>query len=327
MKKIFLSLVVAALFGMPFATARDASAVQVTVKQQPGKPVTVQKIGLLGNHGVGVESIMQQHKTGGWHVVNVPLEVEGYTKKKDENGNYLPVHYIPSLTVKVYLLLKQQDEKAKEPSPLMLSKELSFVNIPVPAESKKKGIRKNDIFAGVFISPSDAWKINEKAKGELDGTLVAYAIESTFNGSNCMNSDKNKHPQAYVLDKKLEREWNLTGKWWSRATKDQGVALKSASETPYAFAFGSFYPEMNPMVVGGESAATVSGASAVSTPDSTDSATTADTTGGADADAATTSDTPSTENSAGVEVTDEDSSSTGKKRSKSKRRSRRSSTL
>ncbi len=324
MKKIFLSFVVAALFGMPFATARDASAVQVTVKQQPGKPVTVQKIGMLGNHGVGTESIMQQHKTGGWHVVNIPLEVEGYSKKKDENGNSLPVHYIPSLTVKVYLLFKQQDEKDKDPSALLLSKELSYVNIPVPTDGKKKGIRKNDIFAGVFISPSDAWKINEKAKGELDGTLVAYAIESTFNGSNCMNPDRNKHPQDQVLDKKLEREWNLTGKWWSRATKDQGVALKAASETPYAFAFGSFYPEMNPMVVGGESAAAVSGASAVSALDSADSAATTATSG---ADSADTSDSPSAEDSAGVEAADEDSSSTGKKRSKGKRRSRRSSSL
>lgn len=326
MKNFFLSLVVAALFGMPFATARDATAVQVTVKQQPGKPVTVQKIGMLGNHGVGTESIMQQHKTGGWHVVNIPLEVEGYTKKKDDNGNPLPVHYIPSLTVKVYLLFKQQDEKDKDPSALLLSKELSFVNIPVPAEGKKKGIRKNDVFAGVFISPSDAWKINEKAKGELDGTLVAYAIESTFNGSNCMNSDKNKHPQAHVLDKKMEREWNLTGKWWGRATKEQGIALKAASETPYAFAFGSFYPEMSPMVVGGESAAAVSGASAVSPLDSADSAATT-TSGGADADSAATADSPSAEDSAGVEAADEDSSSTGKKRSKSKRRSRRSSSL
>lgn len=323
MKNLFLSLVVAALFGMPFATARDATAVQVTVKQQPGKPVTVQKIGMLGNHGVGVESIMQQHKTGGWHVVNIPLEVEGYTKKKDDNGNPLPVHYIPSLTVKVHLLFKHQDEKAKDPTALMLSKELNYVNIPVPTDGKKKGIRKNDIYAGVFISPSEAWKINEKAKGELPGTLVAYAIEATFNGSNCMNADKVKHPQAQVLDKKLEREWNLTGKWWSRTTNDQGVSLKAASETPFAFAFGSFYPELSPMVVGGEpSSTTALGATTMPATGATSSTTTT-TADATTTESADTTDSSSAGDSADAETADEDSSSAGKKRSKGKRRSRR----
>lgn len=325
MKNFFLSFVVAALFGLPFATARDATAVQVTVKQQAGKPVAVQKIGLLGNHGVGAESIMQQHKTGGWHVVNIPLEVEGYCKKKDENGNPLPVHYIPSLTVKVHLLFKHQDEKAKEPAAMLMSKELNYVNIPVPAEGKKKGIRKNDIYAGVFISPSDAWKINEKAKGELAGTLAAYAVEATFNGSNCMNSDKEKHPQSHILEKKLEREWNLTGKWWGRSTKDLGVALKAVSETPYAFAFGSLYPEMSPLVVAGA----VSSATALGTPSLAEAATTeADTSAAetASSDTTATPDSSTADDAAGVEA-NEESSSTGKKRSKNKRRSRRNSSL
>lgn len=322
MKNFFLSLVVAALFGVPFATARDATAVQVTVEQQPGKPVTVHKTGFLGNHGVGAESIMQQHKTGGWHVVNIPLEVEGYCKKKDENGNPLPVHYIPSLTVKLHLLFKHQDANAKEPEALLLTKELNYANIPVPTEGKKKGIRKNKIYAGVFISPSDAWKINEHAKGELADTLAAYAVEATFNGSNCMNADKDKHPQAHVLDKKLEREWNLTGKWWGRSTKDKGMELKSVAETPYAFAFGSLYPEMNPMVVAGAASATTAlGAPTMPAADTTSSTTTtvADS---EPADTTSTTDSSTTGDSAGVEV-DEDSSSTGKKRSKNKRNRRR----
>lgn len=325
MKNFFLSLVVAALFGMPFATARDATAVQVTVKQQAGKPVAVQKIGLLGNHGVGAESIMQQHKTGGWHVVNIPLEVEGYCKKKDDNGNPLPVHYIPALTVKVHLLFKHQEEKAKEPTAMLMSKELNYVNIPVPTEGKKKGIRKNDIYAGVFISPADAWNINEKAKGELAGTLVAYAVEATFNGSNCMNSDKEKHPQFQILEKKLEREWNLTGKWWGRSTKVQGAALLAVSETPYAFAFGSLYPEMSPMVVaGGISGDTALGSSTMPAPVATSVADTP----AADASdtTATPADSTSADDAAGVEA-DEESSSAGKKRSKNKRRSRRNSSL
>ncbi|MBQ4613724.1 MAG: hypothetical protein IJB31_02210 [Akkermansia sp.] len=316
MKNFFLSLVVAALFGMPFATARDATSVQVSVKHQPGKPVAAQKVALHSAQNMNVEGIMESHKTGGWHVVNIPLTVEGYCKKKDSNGSPLPVHYIPSLTVKVYLLFKCQDEKAKDPAALLLSKELNYVNIPVVKEGKKSGVRENEIYAGVFISPADAWKINEKAKAELSGALVAYAVEATFNGANCMNSDKAKFPQAYVVDKKLEREWNLDGKWWGRTSNDRGASLRSVMETPFAYSFAAFYPESAPLV-----ADTTPGA-ASTTPTSTDSASATSTeTPSETADSATPA-----EDSTGADA-DADDSGASKKRSKGKRRSRRGSSL
>ena len=318
MKNFFLSLVVAALFGVPFATARDATDVQVTLKQQAGKPVAVHKLAAPGNVNFGTESVMQQHKTGGWHVVNIPLEVEGYTKKKDENGNYLPVHFIPSLTVKVYLLFKHEDPNGKEkPKGILLSKELKYVNIPIPSAGKKKGVRMNEIYAGVFISPADAWKISEKTKGELSGTLVAYAVDASYKeASSCMNADKDAHPQYCVIDNKLERTWNLNGKWWNKSGDTMGASLKSISETPYAMSYGNFYPEMSPIVSSG--AAPVMGSTPLPSMESSSLDSTA-----TSADATTTDSSSATEESAGVEADAE--STTGKKnRGKNKnRRSRR----
>lgn len=320
MKNIFLSLVVAALFSVPFATARDATAVQVTVKHQPGKPVVAQKLSLHNAQGMNVEGVMQNHKTGGWHVVNIPLKVEGYSKKKDANGDPLPVHYIPSLTLKIHLLFAHQNEKAKTPSALLVSKELNYVDIAVPKDAGKQGVKENEIYAGVFISPSDAWKINEKAKGELSGALVAYAVEASFNGANCINSDKSKHPQAYVMDKQLERVWNLDGKWWGRSSDTHGVSLRSVMETPFAYSYAAFYPESAPLAAAGAASATVSsssegGADSKSTT-ATDAASTEETSAETDSSSAN-------EDNSGVD----DDSTTGKKRSKSKRRSRRGSSL
>lgn len=316
MKNFFLSLVVAALFGVPFATARDATDVQVTLKQQAGKPVAVHKMPTSGNLNFGTESIMKQHKTGGWHVVNIPLEVEGYTKKKDDNGNNLQVHYIPSLTVKVYLLFKHEDPHGKEkPKGVLLSKELKYVNIPIPTPGKKKEVRMNEIFAGVFISPADAWKISEKTKGELAGTLVAYAVDASYKeASSCMNADKEKHPQFCVMDSQLERAWNLNGKWWNKTGDTMGASLKAISETPYAMSYGSFYPELSPMVDSG--AAPVMGSTSLMgmNSSSVESSATTD---------STSADSSAAEDSTGVEVDTE--STTGKKnRGKNKnRRSRR----
>lgn len=321
MKNIFLSLVVAALIGVPFATARDATAVQVTVKHQPGKPVVAQKLPLHNAQSMSVEGVMQNHKTGGWHVVNVPVKVEGYSKKKDANGAPLPVHYIPSLTLKIHLLFAHQNEKAKAPSGLLVSKELNYVDIAVPKDADKKGVKENEIYAGVFISPSDAWKINEKAKGELSGALVAYAVEASFNGANCINPDKSKHPQAYVMDKQLERAWNLDGKWWGRSSDTHGVSLRSVKETPFAYSYAAFYPESAPLTAAG-TASTTASSSAEGVADSKPTTTT-------DADSAAETPAETDSSSATEDSTDVDAdSATGKKRSKGKRRgTRRGSSL
>ncbi len=314
MKKLFLSLVVAALFGMPFAIARDASGVRVTVKQQAGKPVTVKKLAGQSSGFNGVEGLMEQHKTGGWHMVNIPLTVEAYSKQKDDAGNPLPVHYIPSLTIKVHLLFKHQDAQARTPQAAMLSKELTYVNIPVPNKGEKAGTRKNEMYAGVFISPADAWNISEATKGELDGTLVAYAVEATFNGAKCMNSDREKHPQFEVMDRKLERDWNISGKWWEKTGVDTaGAKLLSINETPYAYAAGAFYPQL-------EVAAAAPAGSTSSVSDATmgvDTSST-ETTGTSTDDSSTAAD------SVGVEADAADESKGGKrskgKRAKGKRR-------
>ncbi len=314
MKKLFLSLVVAALFGMPFATARDASGVRVSVKQQAGKPVVPQKLGGQSINFNGVEGVMAQHKSGGWYVVNVPLAVKATTKVKDDAGNPLTVHYIPSLKLKIHLLFKHQDENAGKPRAAMLSKELTYIDIPVPNKGKQQGVRENEIYAGVFISPSDAWKISEKTKGELDKSLVGLAVEASFNDAKCWEADREKHPQAIVYDKVLEREWNISGKWWEKTGVDNaGAQLRSINETPYAYAAGDFYPQLEPV-----SAGAVSGAPSMtsSVSGSSDSSVT-----GADS---TESTTATADDSAGVEVDAADEPKEGKrtrgKRSKSKRR-------
>lgn len=323
MKKIFLSLAVAVIGGLTAATARDATNVQVNLKHEAGKPVTVQKIALPGGVPAGMENnIMKPHATGGWQVVNVPIRVEAYTKKKDDNGNALPVHFIPSLDVKVYLLFETQDAKAKDGAALLLSKELNYVNIPVPTDGKKKGIRENEFYAAVFISPADAWKINEKAKGELAGKLVAYAVEANFNGANCMNADKKKYPQDVVQERKYEREWGLTGKWWGKTSNSRGAELKAINETPFAFSFLSFYPTQTPLLVTGAGAsplgvpampAPVATAPAEETAPTSDDATPTDTTTGGDTGADTTS--TETDDSA-----DDSSTKRGKGRTRSSRR-------
>ncbi len=227
MKKYLFSLAVAALCGLPTASAVDADHVRVTFKSKGSEL----KVEAINTPVPGVD--LFNTKRGGdasqtWHYVRVPLTVEGKAKGADKGPNF-----VDELKVHVYMVFAA----GKGETPIMLDKEITYVEIPLQGG-------KSDINAGVFISPANASKIlGDPSKIDFSNKLAAVAVEASFKGASCINTEVEP---AVVLSHELNSK--LNGAWWKKnANNKTGAVLNAISETPFAPFYGTLFPATKPL--------------------------------------------------------------------------------
>lgn len=236
MKNIFLSLVAALAIGSFAAPALDATAVKVALGDT--NKIELYKLGVPPSMPMTADPRKMNTPFGEWYVVNIPLKITAKAGKDKE------ADFVPAVTVHAYLAMECYDPEKGNSDLVLLDKEVTYVEIPV---NKKAGSYKEGTpFAGFFISPSSAKKLNAKGdKDLLKGKLKAVAIEATFNGKNCTDPDA-KAITSHVLDSKYKTRFS--GKWWkSSKAKSGGAKLLSVAETPYAPFVGSNYPSVKPL--------------------------------------------------------------------------------
>lgn len=293
MKNTLLSVFAAVAFGSFSVSALDATAVQVSLPK--GASPKVERMGGLPQAGMPASKPIMAETAVGWQVVNIPISLKAKSK-----GEKASPDFVPSLKVHAYLVLENEASGKLT----ILDKEITYVDIPLNAKSS--GTSTGEAYVGVFISPSNAVKLNKKGKGDLKNSLKAVAIEATFNGNNCMATDTEPY---VVLDPPLRNK--LTGKWWKRKVDPGNISLHSVAETPYAPFIGTFYPATEPRF--GAAAPSASGAAETGIP--------AD--GSPSSASGSSADSGETTDGADSETTD-DSAEIGSKKGKKDRKSRRS---
>ncbi len=255
MKHVALSLLAAAC-GALSASAVDASNARIWLDEKIQPDFTTIGTGITSDkHGTAPAFART------WQYVSIPLHVEGVSQ-----GDTQP-HYIPELKVRVSLAIATTDAKGKPTdTPEMISKEITYVDIPLAKHARKANMGESVVNVGVFVSPSNAFKLAEK-DGNLSKKLIAVAVEGTFQGSSC-NRVKEKSNDgvktAVVVNTKEGR--GLTDNWWTKKGGRTGAVLSAISETPFVHQYASLgFPPTNPMFGG---AAAVGGPAAVAaTPD------------------------------------------------------------
>ncbi len=307
MKHVALSLLAAAC-GALSASALDASNARIWLEEkiQPdftpiGSGIASEKYGTAPAYARG------------WQYVSIPLHVEGVAK-----GDSQP-HFIPELTVRISLVVSRTDEKGKTTdTPELFSKEITYVDIPL-AKSKKANRGEGMVNVGVFVSPSQAFKLAEK-DGNLSKKLIAVAVEGTFAGSSC-NRIKEKANEnvttAVIVNTKEGR--NLSDGWWTKSG-GSGSALASIAETPFAHDYARLgFPATKPMY--GAGAAPSAPAPVAATPSAAEG-TTSPVSGGYDTTDSSSADS-SPDGSTGDSATEDDSTSSKGKKGKKGKKSRR----
>ncbi len=301
MKHIFLPLFAAAC-GALTASALDATNARVSLVTKGSTVPKLEKISMPtfpGNNGADIF----QGKHGAtltspqWYYINVPIRVEAKAR-----GDKDP-QYVPALTVHIYAAITQ----GKKENPVLLDREVTYVEIPVDGKSKNG----TEVNVGVFISPANACKLaGDDPKADLTGKLSALAIEATFNGSNCMHPEEDPF---IVFDPSLKNK--LSGHWWKKRAGDtKGAALSTISETPFAPFYSPHFPQTSPIYSAQVASDSSSSASSSVTDYTPKPAAEPDTT-------STTS--ASTDEEATGSSTSDSSSGSSKKSSRSSRSSRR----
>lgn len=226
MKNKFLSLLAVTLLGSVVAHALDATAIEVSLpKINSLKAETLPTPGDFPWPKAAAETTKSSIP---WQVVNVPLEIRAKAKDSKTGPDF-----VPALNIHAYLVV--QNETLGEP--VILDKEISYVDIPLV--SKASGESKGTMLVGLFISPSNAKKLNEKGNGTLK--VLAVAVEAQFKDVNCMGGGD---PYA-VFQTNLKSKLNGKG-WWKKKSKTGGVTLHSVSETPFAPFIRNYYPATEP---------------------------------------------------------------------------------
>lgn len=251
MKNLLFPLAVAAFCGLPVASALNADNARVTLDVSNGGDLRVESIAPMTIFGGKDAKQSRTDKSTTWQYVTIPVKVEAKCK-----GDRTP-NFVDELKVHVYAVFG--GEKGDEP--IMLDKEITYVDIPVSGKSGGK-ISEGHMNVGVFISPANACKImNSNNKVELGDKLVAVAIEASFHDSPCIAADS--EPFA-VVDAKYKQK--LTGAWWKKTSKNkQGAELSAISETPFAPFYAPVFPPTKPLygsAEGGSSAPEADGAAA-----------------------------------------------------------------
>lgn len=326
MKKFVLPLVVAAMGSMmtadaaPIATAAEA---ELTMISADAKLVSITP--RSGGYAFAVEP--KKVTSAPWYHMTIPYELRA---KARSNGpkKELPL-FVDELKVHVYMLFDMGRKKNGDDKFVMLQKEISYVDIPLPDQDKGSGIGKNkDVYAGVFLSPLDAVKLSEeivepvsdkpdkynKVKA-MENRLAAVACEFYFQGAECSDKDYLKKNPKGVLVKK-EFASRLKDGWW-KANQESPVQLRAINETPFA----PFYAEAFPATA--QLYGTATTGAAAPTTGTTMGGTTSDPTGGYVPAGATDSDTTSSDDSADTSEDEEESTKSSKKKSKKKSRRRK----
>lgn len=247
MKNVLLSMLAAVSCGSLTVSALDAKDARVTFEPDAvtSQTVKVEALSAPGGSGFIPTKPLLKNSAVPWQVVNIPVTVEA-VGPKNEKGKEEKPQFISSIDFHIYLAFRT-DADGKDSKPLLLDKEITYVNIPVHPGNAVKDYAQNKMYVGVFISPSDALKIKTtgKDKGILDGSLMAVAVEASYNGANCMNTEEKKRERSKILNPADKKEFN--GAWWKKKGKTNGVELLSIAETPYAPYYAPFYPAVKPM--------------------------------------------------------------------------------
>lgn len=259
MKNLLFPLAMAAFCGLPVASALNADNARVTLDVSNGGDLRVESISPMTVFGGKEAKQSRTDKSTTWQYVTIPLKVEAKCK-----GDRSP-NYVDELKVHVYAVFG--GEKGDEP--IMLDKEITYVDIPVNGKSGGK-LSEGHMNAGIFISPANASKIiNSNSKVELGDKLIAVAIEASFHDAPCIAGDT--EPFA-VVDSKYKQK--LTGAWWKKTSKNkQGAELSAISETPFAPFYAPVFPPTKPLY--GSAAGSSSSSSSASSTGADDDADTA----------------------------------------------------
>lgn len=279
MKRFFLPIAVAALCGLPEASAVSADMAQAefTLKANDAKVEQVApRTEFFATRDTG------KAINPSWHFVRIPYTLQG--KCRDSEKTPL---YVDELKVHAYLVFTVGKDGEKL---ILLDKEITYVNIPLAPKGELA--ENKNVQAAVFISPSDAARIcadgsSRVDKVDLSGKLAAVAVEFTFKDKNCVKPDTEVD---VLVNKKLKSR--LKKGWWTKEDKNGiGVQLRAISETPFAPFYAPAFPPTSPMYGAAPTSgytSSTTGSTGYTPTSATDSTTTTDTS----ADSATTTEEP-----------------------------------
>ncbi len=240
MKSFITSLAVFAFAGAMASAQDTAYATSAQVEIEKLSKLEVYQLTPPSSNafsGLGIKPTKRKY-IDRWQYFAFPIKVQGKAK-----GGKIPA-YVPELTVTLHVRFKKS---TRDGSPVLLSKTIKYVDIPLNAQ-RDMGESKN-IYIGAFISPADAFKITGGAKtgsviGDLEGQIEAIAFEATFNGDNCVNTSSKR---SFGFG-----GYKPEGKWWTNPRyKNNEAKLSAISETPFAMSYGTIFPPTSPLIVGG----------------------------------------------------------------------------
>ncbi len=308
MKYIAMS-VLAAVCGTLSASALDATDACIWLDPKLKTDFVEVGSGMSGDRKVGDTSARK------WQMVKIPVNIEGMVKKGDKKE---AAHYITEVKMRISLVVEVPEDKDKNKEPLeVLSKEVTYVELPLNSGAAKSDMGENIVNVAVFVSPANAYKLSPK-DGSLAKKLVAVAVEGSINGANC-NRKKEKATESVAASVVLMSKYDRVLKeqrWWKKPGGKSGAVLAAISETPFAPNYaGMGMPATRPIY--GAATDAPSGASAGLLGGGADSLVPPSGTG-ADADDTTTDTTDTV-----VTEDDSDDSKSKKKDRKNRRSSRR----
>lgn len=269
MKRFFLPIAVAALCGLPQASAvsADLAQVELTLKASDAK---VEQVAPRTEYFATRDT--NKNINPAWHYVRIPYALQAKCRDTDKT----PL-YVDELKVHAYLVFAVGKDGDKL---ILLDKEVTYVNIPL---SPKSGMAENkNVQAAVFISPSDAARIcndgsSRVDKVDLNDKLAAVAVEFTFKDKACVKPETDVD---VLVNKKMKNR--LKKGWWKKEDKNGiGVQLRAISETPFAPFYAPAFPPTSPMYGPAETSgytSSTSGSTGYSPTSTTEPASTTDST-------------------------------------------------
>lgn len=279
MKRFFLPIAVAALCGLPQASATSADYAQAELTLKAGD-AQVEQVTPRAEYFTTKDTAKNINPA--WHFVRIPYSLQGKCR-----GDKTPL-YVDELKVHAYLVFSVGKDGEKL---ILVDKEITYVNIPL---SSKGDVGENkNVQAAVFISPSDAARIcgngsSKVEKVDLGGKLAAVAVEFKFKDADCSKPETNAD---VLVNKKMKNK--LKKGWWKKEDKAGiGVQLRAISETPFAPFYAPAFPATSPMYGDANGSTFSSSSSSGSTSGYTPSAATETSDSADSADAAATTDEP-----------------------------------
>ncbi len=265
MKHIALTVFAVACSALT-ASAIDATNARIWLSKKV-KPEIIE----VGN---GMEKDKKVGETAAkkWQCVKIPVHVEGVLKGDDQR---VYPHFVSELKLRISLAFAAETPDGKDADkPELLTKEVTYVEVPLNKHSNKKNAGENIMTAAVFISPANAYKIAPR-DGVINKKLLAVAVEGTFNGSNCNHVPKRPAEDVAtdVVFKESDAKRFATG-WWKKKGNVSGAQLAAISETPFAASYADMgFSATSPMYgsagTGSALASVVSGAESLIAPSAT----------------------------------------------------------